>query len=113
MSEFPCKDCRIFSKCETVQCSLLWEAPTSKIDEYISKNICPDCGSELVKIFYEKDNIKNFFFHHYCGHCGHSFDCGSRRHRKFDKVVPVRCPDLIKEHLKGRGKDNLYDIKMW
>ena len=102
MSLFICKKCYFLKECKHLQCDDLWNYPQKEIDMCISKDICPDCGKKMKKSFYERDGIKDFFFYHECSNCGHEFDLGQRRYRKFGELVPIYSTELLKKEKKLR-----------
>jgi len=93
--KYPCKSCEMFRVCDSVMCNAIWEMEQSVLDENLSNDICPDCGTPIGR-FYEQDvsiQTARATLMHKCHYCGHEFMNCLRTSFRFG----VACPTMSKK----------------
>jgi len=93
---FPCKICETFRVCDTaIMCDKIWCMKQSTLDENLTNDICPDCGTKIGR-FYQQDTVnqtaRNELIHN-CPYCGHEFRNCLRTSFRFG----VACPTMDKK----------------
>jgi uncharacterized protein with PIN domain len=70
----------------------------SFLDESVEKNICPDCSNELIRV--KSKEVYDSDLYQICNKCGHEFDNGSRRFRRFGELITIYSKDLLRKQFE-------------
>lgn len=74
--KFPCKECIVKIVCHE-QCVILDEMKRNTIENNLKRNICPDCGSDIIeqklRSFIYMHNSDRQIGHFKCSNCNHTF----------------------------------------